>query len=118
MTGTFPVSAFRNADAHEGLLEGCSCRRQVGAFGEARLECPFRLAARLLRTLQIDLRCEVGRLGHHHDLVRADLDEATDDGERFLGAALANPQFPVAWWGRMPSSPSTPGTLTESTSSW
>ena len=35
----------------------------------------------------------VGRLGHHHDLVRPDLEEAADDRERLLRAALADAQL-------------------------
>ena len=88
---------------------------QVGAFVEARLERPLGLAPRLLRPLEVDLAGHVGRLGHDHDLVRPDLQEAAGDGEDLLGAALADAQLADAeradtsgaWCGSTPSSPST-----------
>ena len=66
---------------------------QVGALVVAGLERPLRLTARLLRLLEVDLRREVGRLGHHDDLVGPDLEEPADDREALLGAALADPQL-------------------------
>ena len=58
---------------------------EVGALVVAALERPFRLAASLLRLLEVDLARHVRRLGHHDDPVRPDLQEAADDGERLLG---------------------------------
>ncbi len=62
-------------------------------FVIARFERPFRLAAGFLRLLEIDLAGHVGGLGHHDDLVRADLDEAAHDRERLLRPTLANAKF-------------------------
>ncbi len=42
-----------------------------------------------LGPLEVDVRREVGRLRHHHDLVRPHLDEAADDDEGLLPAVLA-----------------------------
>src|SRR4051794_40664634 len=60
---------------------------------EARLEGAFRFATCLLRLLEIDLGRHVGGLRHHDDLVRPDLHEAADDGERFLLALAADAQL-------------------------
>ena len=43
--------------------------------------------------LEVDLAGHVGRLGHDHDLVRADLEEPADDGEALLRPALADAQL-------------------------
>ena len=58
-------------------------------FGERLL----RLAAGLLGLLEVDLRRHVGRLGHHHDLVRPNLEEAAGDGEELLLAAAPDAQL-------------------------
>jgi hypothetical protein len=47
----------------------------------AGLERLLRLAPGLLRLLEVDLARHVRGLGEHDDLVRADLEEAADDGE-------------------------------------
>ena len=82
------------------------------------------LAPGPLGSLQVYLRGQVGRLGQDHHAIWADLQEAAEDGELLLlAAALAARRTPWprseisgAWWGRMPSSPSLPGTMTSSTS--
>src|SRR5689334_8478335 len=93
VAGAFAMAPLRDADAQQRLLERGTRRREVGALVIAGLERPFRLAPRFLGLLEVDLARHVGRLGHHDDPVRADLQEAADDRERLLAATLADPQL-------------------------
>src|SRR5262245_27303616 len=93
---TFPVTPLRDTDAQQCLLERGASRGQVGALVIPGLERALRLATRLLGLLEIDLAGHVGGLRHHDDAIRADLQEAADDRERLLAAALADAQLPDA----------------------
>ncbi len=75
------MSPLRDADPQQGLLEGGPGGGQVGALVIAALERALRLTTSLAGPLQVDLRGEVGGLGHDDDLVRADLDEAAEHRE-------------------------------------
>src|SRR2546423_2224164 len=91
--GSLMTTALGDADAEQRLLERGARRGQVRWLVVARFERPFGLAARLLGALEIDLGGHVRHLGHHDDLVRPDLDEATRDGEVLLAAARPDPQL-------------------------
>src|SRR5207237_3015747 len=77
----------RDALANERGRQGGAGGREVRPLVEPGFERPLCLAACLLGPLEVDLRRHVRGLGHDHDLVRADLDEATRDRERLLRAA-------------------------------
>src|SRR6185295_15277458 len=87
------LPALRHADAQQGLLQRRARDGEVRALLVAGLERLLGLAPGLLGLLEIDLGRHVRGLGHHHDLVRPDLHEAADDGERFLVAAAADAQL-------------------------
>src|SRR6266404_5662798 len=93
MPRTLPVATLRNPFAEERRLESSPGCGQVGALVVAGFERLLGLATRLLGLLEIDLRGHVGGLGQHDDLRRQDLEEAADDRERLLCAALADPQL-------------------------
>src|SRR4051812_5866022 len=88
-----PVSALGDPLPEQGRLERGAGRRQVDALVVAALEGVLGVAARLLRLLEIDLRREVGGLGHHDDFVGQDLHEPADHREIVLDAAGADPQL-------------------------
>src|SRR5699024_2578359 len=79
--------------AEQRPLRRRACAGQVGWLRAALLERSLRFAASLLRGLEVDLGRKVRGLGHHDDLVRANLDEASRDGEELLGAALPDPEL-------------------------
>ena len=94
MTGALAVTTFCDPDAKERLLEGGPGSRQVDTLVVARFERSLGLASCLLCLLEVDLAGHVGRLGQDDDLVRSDLQEPADDGERLLDTILAEPQLP------------------------
>jgi hypothetical protein len=79
------MASLGHPDAHELALERGPRGREIRALVGSRLEGALGIPTSLLGSLEVDLRGEVGALGHHDDLVRQDLDEAAEDGERFLG---------------------------------
>ena len=93
------MAAFGDADVQQGRCSAArAAARSAGSWKPAR--APLGLATRLLGLLEVDLGGQVGRLGHHHDLVGPDLEEAAGDGERFLVAALADAQLAHAQRGQ------------------
>src|SRR5690349_2628826 len=69
-------SPLGDTDAQERTLHRRPGTGKVGRLGEALLERSLGLTPRSLGCLEVDLRGQVGGLGHHDDLVRANLDEA------------------------------------------
>ena len=94
----FAVSTLRDPDPQQGLLEMRPSRRQVdGIRRSSPLERPLRLTPSFLRLLEIDVAGQVGRLGHHHDPIRPNLQEPAHDRERLLlphpsGSATPRPR--------------------------
>src|SRR4029079_16035453 len=93
VTRTFAMATFGDADAQQRLLKRRAGGGQIGWLVGGGLQRPLGLTARLLRALEVDVAREVGVRAHDDDFVGRDLQEAADDGEGFLGAALANPQL-------------------------
>ena len=93
MPRALAVATLRKPLPEERLLEGGAGHRQVGTLVVTGLERLLSLAACLLGLLEIDLGGHVRRLGEDDHLRRQDLEEAADDRERLLGAALADPQL-------------------------
>ena len=94
MPWAFTMASLSNPDPEEGMLELSAGGGQVDRVGRGTLERPFRLAPRLLGPLEVDLTGHVGRLGHDHDLVRPNLQEAAGDGEELFLATTPNAQLP------------------------
>jgi hypothetical protein len=86
--------SFGDADAQQGALKGSASAGEIGWLFESLRQLPLRLSAGLHRFLEIDLRGHVSRLGHDHDLVRPDLQEATRNREVFDVAPPADAQLP------------------------
>jgi len=87
------VATLGDADAQQRTLHRRARPRQVGRLLEALLDSALGLVAGLLGSLKVDLGGEVSQLGHDHDLVGADLHEATGDGEVLLLGTLADAQL-------------------------
>ena len=94
MPRALPVATLGDPDPQERVLQRGPGSGQIhGIWAGRALERPLGLAPGFLRLLEIDLAGHVGGLGHHHDLVRPDLQEPADDRERLLGPALADAQL-------------------------
>jgi hypothetical protein len=93
-TPAFVLTPLGKTDAQERGLQLGARGGQVGALLVPGLERALGLTASLLGLLEVDLGRHVGGLGHHDDLVRPHLDEATGDGEQLLLAALADHELP------------------------
>src|SRR6185369_5808995 len=91
--GPLAMAPLGNSNADQGRLEGGARGGEVGALDVARLEDLLGLLPRFLGSLQMDLGRHVGRLGHHDDLVRQDLEEAADDREVLVLAAFPQPKL-------------------------
>ena len=87
------MAAFRDPDPQQSLLELRPGARKVSRLVGCGIERPLRLAPRCLRLFQVDLGRQIRCLGHHNHLVRPDLEEAADDRERLLPAALLDPEL-------------------------
>jgi hypothetical protein len=108
----FAVTPFRDADPEECLLERRARRGKVGALVVAGLEGTFRLAARLLGFLEVDL---AGHVGCRKPPTMAN--DSSLPPLRMRSSPTPSIDTSGAWWGSTPSSPSEPGSWTESTSS-
>src|SRR5687768_3276315 len=76
-TRAFSVPPLGNADAQQRTLQRRPRSGEVGRLFETFGQGPLGLASGFHRLFDVDLGRHVGRLGHHHDLVRPDLQEAT-----------------------------------------
>ena len=96
LSGVVPISGAKNAALKmlaAATLTGERCCEVDGIGRAGRLERPFRLASGFLRLLEVDVAREVGRLRHHHDPIRPDLQEPAHDRERLLRPALPDPKL-------------------------
>ena len=83
-------------DAQERPLHRGPGTCQVSRLLEALFDGALGLAPRGLGRFQVDLRREVGQLGHDDDLVGPHLEEAARDREGLLLVALPDAQLPDA----------------------
>jgi len=88
--------ALRQADSNERPLKSGSGTRQIGRLHESAFEHALRLAPGSLGALEIYLRSQIGHLGENHDSIRADLQEAAEDGELLLLIAPLEAQDSLA----------------------
>src|SRR4249920_414618 len=92
--GPLAVSPLGDADPEEGGLERGPGSGQVDRVGlRGALDGAFGIAPGFLGALEVDLAGHVGRLGHHDDAIRANLEEAAGDRERLLLPTLADAQL-------------------------
>jgi len=89
-------AALRKADPNESPLKCGPGTREVGGFDETVVDRVLGLAPRPLGTLEVYVRGDVGRFGQDHDPVRTNLQEAAEDGDLLLLAAVLEPQHALA----------------------
>ena len=90
-----PSRRRRSATRMRSSARCREARARARSAGSSKPSASARSAslAGLLGGLEVDLRRQVGGLGHDHDLVGPDLEEAAGDGEGLLLAALADAQL-------------------------